>query len=140
MANPKMWVVQLRRMTQTTHPVPHTLCPVTTPKWDAEEHLQHHPSALPTLHGNTDHGEAISLWDPPTADDSFPHGNKIRVPTPLCPTLCNHQRSHTGALLKQLGALACALAGTGRPMALAPGVPHRPRLPFGVVPQLLLMI
>lgn len=48
-AKPKMFVVQPREMTLITHPAPTAFWGEATPKWDAEEHLQYLPGALPTL-------------------------------------------------------------------------------------------
>lgn len=141
MAKPKRWMVQLRETTPITHPVPAAFWGEAMPKWDAEEHLQHRPSALPTLTTETQtHRGATSPWAPPPRIIHFPTETRwgsLHLPTQPFAAVREATWVHARS---PWGARACARGGTGRPAALAPGVPQRPRLPFGVVPQLLLMI
>lgn len=91
-------------------------------------------SCLPWEYGPT---EKQLLFVIPLQDYPFPHGNKMGVPTHPFAAIREATWVHARS---RWGARACARGGTGRLAALAPGVPQRPRLPFGVVPQLLLMI
>lgn len=85
MAKPKMWVVKPREMTPITHPVPAAFWGEAIPNWDAEEHLQHHPGALPTLTMGT---QTIREANPPPQDYPFPHRNQMGVPPPPRSSLC----------------------------------------------------